>query len=834
MHDKSIEKVIKLLNTSFHGLSDEEAEKRLKIYGPNEIIEKKESKIKIFLKQYNNSLVYILITAGILSFLMNKIYETIIIFLLIFINGIISFYFENKALVSMEYLKKLEKRYAKVIRNGKIKEIEISKLVPGDIVIIKEGDVVPADIRLIEAKNLLIDESMLTGESYPVEKKADIVLKEDTPIYERINCSFKGTFIVNGEGKGVVYATGMNTEMGKIVKRISEKGYKTPFFESFEKFSRIWVSLNVIYLTLVVVIVYYIYNYDLFTLLLFALSQMISVIPAGLPIVITLSLAVGAHSLYKNKVLVKYLPVVEALGNIEYLLVDKTGTITLGKLKVHKFYTIDEEKLYLCSALCNYSDGISGDPIDLSLLKWLEEINIDWKKIREEYEYIEKLPFDYNKKYTAVIVEKDKKKYLFIKGAFESLSNIAINYHKDWKKIHDHYASEGLRVLAFGYKEIDDNFDINNINSIELIGLIAFLDPPKEKVKEAIEIAKKAGIKIIMITGDNILTAKTIAKEIGLFTKDSLALEGKDIKDLDDKSLYNLLKKTTVVARALPEDKYRIAKVLIENGHIVGVTGDGVNDSPALKIAHVSISMGSGSQVAKEVSKLVLIEDNLYTIVEGILEGRKIAKNIASVNRYLFSTNMFEVLFNSSSTLLGLPLPLYPTQILWINLVTDGVQDKTFAFTKHSEKILEQPPKNPKRLFFGKKQIIRILMNSTFLAISHVLLYIYLIKIFPFEVVRTILFISVSASQWSIGIQEISTDSFIRNPKEYIKKNKYIYIGISIGFLLLMFAVIYGNAFFKTVLITPDQMVYGFIIPLITFFFMEFRKWIDRKYLSRF
>ncbi|MEM5880005.1 MAG: cation-transporting P-type ATPase [Candidatus Aenigmatarchaeota archaeon] len=824
MYDLPIEEVFNILNTSPDGLTDEEAKERLKKYGPNEIKEKKESNLVLFLKQFKNPLVIIILLAGIVAIFVGKYHESIIVFALLIFNAILGFYHEIKTKITIESLKKLTKIKARVIRNGIEKEIDTSEIVPGDIIVIKEGDIVPADARLIESVSLQINEAILTGESYPVEKDADIILPTNAPIYERKNCIFKGTSVFRGKGKAVVYATGRNTEIGKISEILFQKAPESPLIKAFDNFAKYWVPLNIILLVIVFLIGILIYQREISKMFLYVLSQLISAIPSGLPIVITLSLAIGARRLASRKFLVKYLPSVETLGSIEYLIVDKTGTITTGNLKVDKYYTIDEEKLIECSILCNESDGTSGDILDLVLLKWVESKGVDWKKIRKEYEKVWEHPFDPNKRFSATIVKKGFNHILYIKGAYETLKKMSYGINPDLDKLHDELTSKGLRVLAFGYNVVDKiPADIEKVK-IRIIGLIGFIDPPKENIEEVIKIAKNAKIKIIMVTGDNILTAKYIAKKVGIYSEGDMAIEGKEIENIDEKSLYEILKKTTVVARALPEHKYKIVKVLRDNGHIVGVLGDGVNDAPALRISDIGLAVENSTQVAKDASKAIILSKDLSVIINGILEGRKISRNISGVIRYLLSTNLFEVMYNSLAIITGLPLPIYPLHPIWINLVTDGVQDKAYPFTKHDAEILDRPPKNPKEMFFGKKQIFLIFLTALFLSITHYFLYRHLLTIYPYELVITISFTSMVFSQWPIGIQEISDEPFFKNPVRYFKRNPYIFLGIFIGLLLQLLVIYFGGKFFHTVPLSLEHFKYTIIIPIITFFFLEIRK----------
>ncbi|MFN4132186.1 MAG: cation-translocating P-type ATPase, partial [Caldimicrobium sp.] len=543
----------------------------------------------------------------------------------------------------------------------------------------------------------------------------------------------------------------------------------------------------------------------------------------------------GAIRLSKEKVLAKYLPAVETLGSATYICSDKTGTITTGKLTVFKYQAFNKDKLFLASALCNDSDGSKGDPLEIALLKWLETEGIDWENMRKSYQRIWEEPFDPKKRYMAVIASSEEGFYeCFVKGALESLApkiNKISNHsmEKIWK-LHNEMAEEGLRVLAFCYARLENlPKEIGEIG-LELVGLIGFVDPPKEGVKEAVESAKSAGIKVIMITGDNLLTAKAIAKIVSIYEEEDLAIEGKDLGKYSDEELYEELKRIKVVARATPEDKYRIVKVLQSKGEIVAVTGDGVNDAPALRIADLGVAMGSGSQAAKDASKMIILDDNLSIIVNAIRRGRLIAKNIAKVIRYLLSTNAFEISYNSLAILSGLPLPLYATQILWINLVTDGVQDKAYPFTKYEGNPMLEKPKKPSEVFLGKSQIFRIAYNGLLMGLAHYFLFSYLVQVYPYEIALTISFCSAVVSQWAVGFQEISENPFLINPINYIKLNPYILLGISIGAILQFCAVYLFSQYFHAVALPLNLIPYVIIAPLLTFFGIELRKLFQIKF----
>ncbi|MFN3599305.1 MAG: cation-translocating P-type ATPase [Aquificaceae bacterium] len=830
MHHKGQEEVLRELKASLEGLTQREAQKRLEAYGKNVLEEEKESKLKVFVRQFTSPFILILLVAGLGALFLGDVKDAIIVYGLIAVNGLLGFYQELRAIASIEALRSMTALKVRVIREGAEREIESSNLVPGDIVLLGEGDVVPADIRLIESLGLLVDEALLTGESLPVEKDANLTLPEDTPLHSRFNCLYKGTVLLRGKAIGVVFATGKNTELGRIAQRVQEKSPESPLTRALGDLGKRWILILLVLLFLLV-LVGFLQGRPLKTLIFFAVAQLVSAVPEGLPIVVTIALVVGAVRLSREKVLVKYLPSVETLGSATYICSDKTGTITLGKLRVQDYVAYDKRRLFLASALCNDADGSKGDPLEVALLNWLERERVNWQALRKLYERLWEHPFDTKRRLMAVIVPDNNDQFdFYVKGALESLSSMCEKQcPKEIWEAHNIMAEKGLRVLAFGYAKLEEIPKEVDEVKIKIVGLVGFLDPPKEGVKEAVQIAKSAGIRVIMITGDNLLTARAVAKMVDIYQDGDVALEGKDLEKYRDEELYQLLKKIRVVARATPEDKYRIVKVLQSRGETVAVTGDGANDAPALRVADLGIAMGSGSQAAKDAGKMIILDDNLAIIVNAIRRGRLIANNIAKVIRYLLSANSFQIFYNSLAILTGLPLPLYPTQILWINLVTDGVQDKAYPFTKYEGNPMKEKPKDPIKTFLGKRQILTVAYNGILMAIAHYLLFLYLLKEYPYELSLTISFTSAVVSQWAVGIQEISQKPFLRNPMEHIKLNPYAFLGISIGALLQALAVYVLSDYFHTVSISLEMMPYVFCVPVLTFFGIEFRKWIMQR-----
>jgi len=827
-HAISVDDTLKKLKTSLKGLSYDEVKERLKIHGYNTLKKEEIKKWQIFLRQFNNPLVFILIGAAVLTAVMGHAKDSLIIVFIILFNGILGFWQELKAISSMEALQKLAEERTVVLRDGKEVEIPVSEVVPGDIVILGEGDVVPADIRLIKSTGLLVDEAILTGESVPVEKNADVIHEEDTPIYKRENVAFKGTVVVRGKALGAVFATGKNTEIGKIAERAKESSPESPLTRALQSFSKRW--MGVLFLILAVILVVAVLEKrNIYDVIMLIIAELVSAVPEGLPLVVTFVLVIGAVYLSKKKVLVKYLPAVETLGSSTYIVSDKTGTITEGKLKVYSTFAIDKEELYNVAALCNDADIDRGDPLEIALLKWLENEGVNWRLLRQKAVKLWEYPFDTKRRLMAVAVEIDGKKQVLVKGAFESLVELSLKDEAVEKllKLHDELASQGLRVLAFGVADVSDKeFSIDDL-TVKIVGLVGFIDPPKDGVKEAVNIARKAGIRVLMVTGDNPATAAAIARSVDILKEGEKVLKGTDIDKMSDDELLKTLKNTAVVARATPENKYRIVRVLQGAKEVVAVTGDGVNDVPALKAADLGIAMGGGSQAAREVAKMVITDNNLSVIVEAIRTGREIAKNIRKAIYYLVSCSFGEIFVVTSGFFLNLPLPLQPVQILWINLVTEGVQDKTFAFGKSDKDPMSEKPKRPEEAFFDKKQLKDTAFAAVLMGVLVVAVFVYLLGHGSYERANTAAFTSLAVIQWFNGIQSIKEKPFFANVVETFKVNPYMFLAIFVGLALQLIAIYLIPGVLNTVPLALTDWGYILASGLAFFFMIEVKKWFS-------
>ncbi|MHA1853725.1 MAG: cation-translocating P-type ATPase [Candidatus Heimdallarchaeaceae archaeon] len=731
-HTMSVNTVLEHLKTSKEGLSNEEVKKRIEKYGLN-IIEKKKRRtaLKIFFSQFKSILVILLLIATLLTLFLKMYLDAVVIGAILLINAFLGFHQEYKAEKSVEALKKLIVSKVLVIRNGEKIEVKAEELVPGDIVILEEGKRIPADLRLIESINLRVDESTLTGESVPVEKSTKIM--KDVPLSERKNMVFSSTLVVSGRGKGVVVETGPMTEIGKIAKMIEEIEEPTPLQTKLQNFGK-FLSLIIILIALLIFSLGFLKGINTFEIFLTSISLAVSAVPEGLPAVVTSTLAIGTRKMAKRNCIVKRLAAVEALGSVTVIAADKTGTMTTNEMTVRKVWydwkvvevsgvgferegdfklngkrinPKEDENLYLLlkiSKMCNNSilkkTHLIGDPTEGAL-----KILALKGKVDEEYERVDEIPFSSERKIMTTIHKIDEKYVAYTKGAPEIVLKLCDKIYpnkklskKEREKIEEvikDLAEKGLRVLGFSFKNLEKSYSKKEVEkNMIFVGLAAMIDPPRKETAHAIKLCKEAGIRVIMITGDHKLTAKAIASEIGL---EGEVMTGSELEKISDEELEEIVDEITIYARVSPHHKLRIVNALKKKGHIVAVTGDGVNDAPALKKADVGIAMGiKGTDVAKEAADMILLDDNFSTIVNAIEEGRGIYDNIKKFVRFLLSANFDEIMIVASSILLSLPLPLLPLQILWINLVTDSLPALSLGVDPKEKGIMKRKPRDPK------------------------------------------------------------------------------------------------------------------------------------------
>ena len=770
--NKSIEEVKEELKVGTQGLSDEQVKEKREFYGLNELqAKKKKSLIVKFLEQFKDFMIIILIIAAVISgavgyYQGEGITDSIIILIVVIVNAIIGVAQESKAEKSLEALQKLSSHVTKVIRNGKVAVIPSKELVPGDIVILDTGDYVPADLRIIESANLKAQEASLTGESVPVDKNTDVINDEKIGLGDRTNMLFSSSLITYGRGKGIVVETGMNTEVGKIAGMINEvEETETPLQQKLNKLGKT-LGIVAIVICVIIFIIGLLYGKEPIEMFMTAVSLAVAAIPEGLAAVSTIVLAIGVQRMVKKHAIVKKLPAVETLGSTTVICSDKTGTLTQNKMTVKKvFYNnklvdlddidIDNlgdelEKLTYISMFCNDTkvlDGkLTGDPTETALIDMGFKLDFQ-PPILEKYERVKELPFDSDRKLMTTVHLFPNKYMVYTKGGVDELlsrcNSYVINgnvntdideYKKEIAKQNEEMAKNALRVLAMAYKELDHEPTDEEMKTIEsdltYVGMVGMIDPPREEEKDAVEKCKTAGIKTVMITGDHKITAIAIAKALGILENEDEAITGSELEEMSDEDLIKNVRKYSVYARVSPEHKVRIVKAWQTNGEIVAMTGDGVNDAPALKTADIGCAMGIvGTDVSKEAADVILTDDNFATIVSSVEEGRRIYDNILKAIQFLLSSNVGEIIILFVAILMtpllskwfnidvNLITPLLPIHILWINLVTDSLPALALAVDPAEKDIMNRKPLKPKQGVFTKGMTFRVIYQGIMIGV---------------------------------------------------------------------------------------------------------------------
>ncbi len=722
-HQQEIQGVFTSLSSSDKGLTSSAVQQKLEEFGYNVLPEKKKKSILIlFLSQFKDFMILVLIVAAIISGVAGDLTDAIIIVVIVLLNAIVGFIQEYRAEKAMEALKKMATAKSRVIRDGKTTEILSTELVPGDVVVLEAGAVVPADLRLFDVHSLKVEEASLTGESVPVDKNNHPLPQADIPLGDRVNMAYKSTIVTNGRGKGVVIGTGSNTEIGNIAKLLQEEENITPLQKRMNDFGK---KLSVIILIICAVLfgVGYLRGEEPLKMLLVAISLAVAAIPEALPALITVALAKGAKRLVQQNVLIRKLPAVETLGSVTYICSDKTGTLTQNKMTVVEVKEADnsnrlhEELTFLEVAMALNNDvkrsaeeNFVGDPTEIALVEYvLKNRNEDeYKNLRKQYKRVGELPFDSDRKIMTTAHEYGDKFLVISKGATESISPLLSENNTSFAQEQTHLmAAEGMRVLAFGYRILDalpEPFANENVETQLLYaGLVGMIDPPREEAKAAIDECKTAGIKPVMITGDHKETAAAIARELGILSKDDLALTGTELGKLSAEELDERVENIRVYARVSPEQKLNIVKSLQRKENFVAMTGDGVNDAPSLKTSNIGIAMGiTGTDVSKESAHMILLDDNFATIVKAVREGRRIFDNIRKFVKYIMTCNGAEILTIFIAPLVGLPIPLLPIHILWINLVTDGLPGLALSAEKADSNIMQRPPRKTNESLFAQ------------------------------------------------------------------------------------------------------------------------------------
>ena len=799
MYSKSDEEIFKILNSDINGLNSKETERRLNDYGQNIILNKKKTPwILRLLKQFNDTMIIILLVVALLLYFYGYFYsheytDTIVILFVVFINAVVGFIQEEKAALILKDLKKYETSTCKVKRDGKIIVINTKELVPGDIIYLESGETVPADIRILSCESLKADESALTGESVPVQKNSN-VLKENLILQEQKNILFLGTNITNGKCTGIVIGTGKNTEIGKIALSLNENDrIETPLQLKIKELSK-KITFIVFIILIFIFILALINKYTILEIIMLCSSLAVAAIPEGLPTVITITLSVGISNLAKKKTVVKQMQAVETLGAIDIICSDKTGTITQNKMTVKEEYIVDEDMLNYICALCNdgliYEDKYVGDPTETCLYDYLYNKEIDSLKLRKKCERILDIPFDSDRKMFTTLNKINNDVYILCKGSMDSLIE-KVNLSKTEKQeILDkvkNLSKKALRTLGFAYKKLDYiPKDIKELEkeeyNLSFAGILGMIDPPRESVKESVVLCKNAGIRPIMITGDSIDTATAIAKDVGIISNDDEAILGSELDKYNDKELEDIVKQYSVYARVNPSHKERIVFALQNSGKIVAMTGDGVNDAPAIKDAHVGVGMGiTGTDVTKSASDIVLMDDSFSTIVVAVEEGRRIYNNIRNNIVFSLSSNFAEI-FTIIIGLLSKTTILLPIYILFIDLVTDSIPSICLSFEKSEDGIMNKKPRGINKPLFTPFIKSCIASSAIIETIFVVLTYFISLKMYGQET-------AMSLALLSMVVQEIVYSISCRNLKQFITKqglfsNKAMNYGLLLIFLI--------------------------------------------------
>jgi P-type Ca2+ transporter type 2C len=863
-HQKDVKSVMADVASSPQGLSSEESLRRLKQYGPNALQEKKKKTPLMMLgDQFKDFMILVLIAAAVIAGVIGDLTDTIAIVVIVVLNAVIGFIQEYRAEAAMAALKKMAAATATVMRNGAPATINGADIVPGDVVLLEAGKIVPADMRCIESIQMRVEEAALTGESVPVEKHTNPLGDETLPLGDRKNMLYKGTFVTYGRGAGIVVATGMDTELGKIASMLQEEEeVKTPLQKRLAGFGR-KLSIAVLAICVFVFAVGLMRGAPPLLMLLTAISLAVAAIPEALPAVITISLALGAKKLVKQNALIRKLPAVETLGSVTYICSDKTGTLTKNKMTVEKLYCdgalfpASEPALpgnkghLLMVALALNNDAqtgtagtVLGDPTEIALYDIARKYGFDRRELEKKYPRVAEIPFDSDRKCMSTVHTWDDGFVSFTKGALEGLLDTSVAMITSdglqpvrtdaIQVIHEQMAADGLRVLGVAMRKWDalpDDMSPGHVETgLTLVGLTGMMDPPREEAGEAVSMCKSAGIKPVMITGDHPGTALAIARRIGIIDDGlNAAITGRELAALTLDEFEKEVEHIRVYARVAPEQKLKIVKALQDKGQFVAMTGDGVNDAPALKRADIGVAMGiTGTDVSKEAAHMILLDDNFATIVRAVKEGRKIYDNIRKFIKYLLTTNAGEILTLFLASLAGLPIPLLPIHILWINLVTDGLPALALAVEPAEGDVMKRPPRHPQESIFAHGLGLHALWVGLLMA----------------GIVLTVQARAIASenASWQtmvftvLCLTQLGHVLAIRSEKESLFRiglfsNKYLLLAVALTFCLQM-ATVYVpalNQVFKTAPLTFDELLMALVLSSIVFFAVELEKLIKRK-----
>jgi len=833
--NKSSKEVIELLQSSNTGLSEQEAKIRLERDGENKLAEKKKKSFLVrFLQQFADAMIIILLVAAAISFGVaiaednaKEFIEPVLILLIVIVNAVMGVVQESKAEKALEALKKLSSGHTRVIRDGVEKVIESSQVVVGDIIVLEAGDFVPADARLIKSVNLKSEESALTGESVPSEKDANAICEEKAPLGDRINMIYSGCSISYGTCVAIVTATGMNTEVGKIANLLSgEKETSTPLQQKLNKLGKI-LAIIAIALCVIIFIVGIIEKMEPIEIFMISISLAVSAIPEGLPAIVTIVLSLGVQKMVKRNAIIKKLPAVETLGGASVICSDKTGTLTQNKMTLVKAYVAGEEKevtlenpsqelikLLQYSTLCcngsvtieNGQEKAIGDPTETAIVSACLKAGFDKSGLEEKYPRLHELPFDSDRKLMTTVNTINGKTIVITKGAYDILKNRCIQ--GDFNKadtIVSSLASDALRVLAVAYKEIDslpENYSFEEAEKdLIFMGLVGMIDPPRPEAKDAVDLCIKAGIKAVMITGDHIDTAKAIAKDLGILQEGDIAVTGAQLDEMSEEELLEKIESISVYARVTPENKIRIVKAWQTKDQVVAMTGDGVNDAPALKAADIGCAMGiTGTDVAKGAADMTLTDDNFSTLVHAVKEGRGIYANIKKVVGFLLGTNIAEILIVFFAMMIFRVSPFVSIQLLWINLVTDSLPAIALGMEKTEDDVMNEKPRKKKEGLFAHGYGVDIIMHGTVIGLLVLVCYVLGLKVFGSSKIGTTMAFFALALCEIVQAYNMRSEHSIFHENPFSNKTLNLASFISLAMVVAVILIPGINTAFETII----------------------------------
>ena len=868
-YKKEIEEVTKELKTSSSGLTDKEAQERIQKYGRNILPrKKKDSVFKIFFNEFKDPIVILLLFAILASFLVGEYIDAIAILVIILIDIIMGTYQENKANNTAEALEKLVMVKTRVMRNGKEVEIDSSEITVGDYLILESGDKIPADLRIVEAHNLMVDESILTGESLQVNKNAETINKDKVAINEQSNMLFSGTNIVTGRTHAIVVAVGLNTEIGKIANSINNaEDTKSPLTIRVEKFSK-QISLLVLVIAAIITLLLVSKGVAYHEIFLSVIALAVSAMPEGLPLALTMALTIASNKMAKKNVVVKKLNSVESLGSCTIIASDKTGTLTVNEQTAKKILLPNNteyevtgtgyefagqikgeniqyaKEIAFLGTLNNEAviekDELIGDSIDLAFLILGKKAKVNIKDVN----VLDIIPYESENKYSAVFYEKDDEVYCTVKGSLEVVRKFCskCNLVKDTNALaqldeqNEKLAADGYRVISVANGKIPkkNNYSEKDIKALTFMGMVGFIDPIRKEAVASIQECRDAGIKVLMITGDHPLTAFSIAKDLKLTNTIDEVTTGDEVEQYlnkGEKSFDDFIKQKCIFTRVTPLQKLEIIESLKRQGEFVAVTGDGVNDAPALKSANIGVAMGSGTDIARETADMIIIDDNFKSIVSGIKEGRVAYANIRKIILFLISCGLAEVLFFCLSIIFDLPMPLVAIQLLWINVVTDGIQDFALSFEKAEKNIMKDKPRDPQEPLFDKELFSEIILAGVITGIVVFTVWYLLINVVKMDVSLArgyIMALMVFIQNIHVFNCRSEKSSAFKVP---IKGNKLIAIGVIVSIMLqiIVMEVPFLSTFLQTSSIPFMHLIYLFIIALFVLMVFEIYKKIRYK-----